>query len=219
MSTQTVEELSRRLRDDLAWRRKELRVFEGSIKTAGGSRQQALLRGAIAGVYAHWEGFVAYAANLYLDFVRTRQLQICELHTGFVGLIIRKQVRALATSGRDSDYGNLLDWLLAKWGERAYLPNKEVLSAKSNLNSRVFKDIICCLGLPYREEYQRAEKPVIDALVEARNALAHGEWQRIEQKDFEEYSMWIDRLMVILADSVETAADEGAYRRRAMELM
>lgn len=213
MKIRTFDELSEFLRHDLAWRRKELRVLEGMIRTTASSKQQAVLRGAIAALYAHWEGFVKTGSSAYIDFVRMRRLRISELGTNFIGLVIRGRIKHLATSENAEEFTSFVEWLLREWDSRAYLPPTEKLSTQSNLSGAVFKGIVKSLGLPYRPEYSIAETAIIDPLLGDRNNLAHGEWQVIEQGAFEQYAMWIDRLLVIYCDELEEAAISSRYKR------
>ena len=67
MSNRTPEDLNRYLQDELAWRRKELHEYHSLVKTAETKRAQLLfVRGAIAILYAHWEGFVKAAGEAYI---------------------------------------------------------------------------------------------------------------------------------------------------------
>ena len=216
MKLRTLDEFSNYIRGDLSWRRKELRVLDGLVKGHAGAAQQAVLRGAVAALYAHWEGFVKNGSGAYIDFVRLRGLRICDLKPNFIGLIIRGRVRHLANGGGGAEFAEFVDWLLREWESRAYLPNTEKLSTQSNLSVEVFKDIVHSLGLPYLREYQTAENTVIMPLLVARNDLAHGEWHRVEQDEFEQYFMWIDHLMVRVCDSIEEAAAVGSYRRQPL---
>lgn len=218
MKLRTIDELSAYVRDDLSWRRKELRVLDGLVKHNAAAQQQAVLRGAVAALYAHWEGFVKNSSSAYIDFVRMRGLRICDLRTNFVGLIIRSRVKHLASSGTAADFGEFVDWFLREWGSRAFLPTAEKLGTQSNLSASVFRDIVAGLGLPYLREFQVAEKAVMEPLLTARNNLAHGEWHRVEQKEFEEYLICIDRLLQLFCTSIEEAAVTAAYRRDVTQL-
>ncbi len=213
MTLRTFEELTNHLRTDLAWRRKEFVVLETLVKTSADAKQQAVLRGAVAALYAHWEGFVKTAADAYIDFVRTRGLSIGELAPCFVGMIIRGRVKHLANSGRSADFTNFVEWMVREWPSRAFLPVSEKLSTQSNLSASVFRDIVDGLGLDYRNEYAVAEKTIMGPLLADRNNLAHGEWLLVKAQAFYEYRMWVDRLVTLFCEDIENAAARSLYRR------
>jgi len=70
MRARTLDDLSAFLRDDLAWRRKENRALQTLVHRSEASQKQAILRGAIASLYAHWEGFVKTSCRVYIEFVK-----------------------------------------------------------------------------------------------------------------------------------------------------
>lgn len=156
MKFHTADDLAAWISADLAWRRKEMRVLDGIVKRSSSATQQAALRGAIAALYAHWEGFVKAAAAAYVDFVRLRGLEVRQLKPNFVGLILRSRIKHLATSGKSKDFTDLVEWLLAEWASRAYLPKSEKLSTQSNLSAAVFRDIVEGLGLEYTTDTNHA---------------------------------------------------------------
>lgn len=218
MKARTIEELARFLRDDLAWRRKENRTLQSAVNGAEAAKRQALLRGAIASLYAHWEGFVKTACRAYVEFVGTRRLHHHELSIPFLGLAIRHRLRAVDNSPRLDSHLDFAEWLLREWLARARFPEADGLIGTSNLDSHVFRGFITGLGLPYPPDFQRAEKPVIDVLVHLRNNLAHGAWQVVDKAQYDELLIWIDRLMQLVCELVEDAAATSAYRRQNPQL-
>jgi hypothetical protein len=219
MRARTIDELSTFLRDDLAWRRKENRVLQTLVKNSKEPQKQAVLRGAVASVYAHWEGFVKTACRVYLEFVRGRRLRNCDLSVPLLGLALRLALRSSHATSRIDSHLEFGDWLLREWERRARLPDPEELINTSNLSVYVFKSYIIGLGLEYLSEYERAEKPVIEVLLKSRNNLAHGEWQIVNEAEYEQWVSWTDRLMVLLCEQVEDAAAKSAYRRRLTQLL
>jgi hypothetical protein len=212
MSIRTVSDLASQLQDDLGWRRKELSVFHGIVTASQSSKRQAILRGAIAALYAHWEGFIKTAAQLYIDFVRQRRLNLCDLSPCFMAMAARKKLLTLQGAGSADSHIDLANWLTEEWRKRATLPGPEIIST-SNLNSKVFGIVIRSIGLTYRTEFAIAEKPVIQRLVEIRNSLAHGEWQVVDAAEYEQLYHEIDKLLVLVCNDVEYAASQGLYRK------
>jgi hypothetical protein len=213
MKPRTIDELSEFIRTDLAWRRKETRVIQGLVRACDASKKQAVLRGAVATLYAHWEGFIKTSCRAYLEYVRLRALPYSQLAIPFLSLALKSRLDGFANSGVIDANQEFCFWLLNEWNRRASLPKSQEVVSTSNLNADVFKLLVHGLGLPYRPEYKVAERPVIDALVELRNHLAHGEWQLVDESAYDEFFIWIDRLMSQICDDVEEAALTGRYRR------
>ena len=78
MRIHTLEQLIDFVDADLAWRKKELSCFKKTVDKAELRHEKALLRGAIAILYAHWEGFIKNTAEAYLSFVADQGLRYSE---------------------------------------------------------------------------------------------------------------------------------------------
>jgi MAE_28990/MAE_18760-like HEPN len=218
MRGRTLDELSAYLREDLGWRRKENKAVQSLVHGSGSLRKQAILRGAIASLYAHWEGFVKTGCRAYLEFVTIRKLRNCELSIPLLGLALKRTLKSVGGSDRLDSHLEFSAWLLREWDRRARLPSPEDIIQTSNLDSRVFKSYMLGLGLRYLPEFEIAEKPVIDALVQVRNNLAHGEWQIVSETAYDEWIVWIDRLMELVCQEIENAASCSSYRRALTQL-
>lgn len=218
MSTRTIDELSALLREDLGWRRKEIRVLQTIVAGSEASKKQAVLRGAVAALYAHWEGFTKTACRAYLEFIKIRRLRNSELSIPLLGLCLKRYLKRVAGSDRFDSHLEFSDWLLREWDRRAMLPQSDDIIRTGNLDAHVFRSYMLGLGLPYVVEFQLAEKPVIDALVHIRNHLAHGEWHTIDEAEYEQLLIWITRLMECVCKNIEDAAATSSFRRQLQQL-
>lgn len=215
MTVRTVQDLSDYLRDDLAWRRKENSVLHSLVRTLDASRQQAILRGAVAVLYAHWEGFVKTACRAYLEFVRLRRLAHSDLCLPIFSIAIRQKLLAAQVGGNLDSHLEFADWIRSEMDRRSHLPDPNKTITTSNLNTEVFRSLIRGLGIRYAPDFQIAEKPVIEPLVTLRNNLAHGEWRVVDEAEYEQMFVWIDRLMQSVCTEIENAAATGQYRSGA----
>ena len=102
-SLRTPTDVSQFLRDDLAWRRKELRVYEDLVRTAETKARQACLRGAVAVLYAHWEGHVKTALQQYVSYVRMLRHSHSQLADSFVAMSAKQHLSSLAGSEKPSE--------------------------------------------------------------------------------------------------------------------
>jgi hypothetical protein len=212
MKIRTAGDLATFLSDELGWRRKELFVYRSLLTNADGSKKQALLRGAIALLYAHWEGFVKVAAEAYIGFVNLRRLKLGELAANFVALAAKGKMTSAAESKKPRVHREFIEWLTHEWTARARLPSDAVVTT-GNLSSNVFKAIVDLIGLEYRADFALAETGIIDRLVTLRNAVAHGEWEMVSERDFEELYLRIDGLLSMISNDIELAAIQNIYLR------
>ena len=144
-----------------------------------------MLRGAIAVLYAHWEGFVKNAAQQYVEFVRQRRLRLSELSTNFIAMAAKKKMASLKDSSKVEIQIEFVEWILDTQ-RRAHLPGLESISTGSNLTVEIFKNIVNTLGLDYRPDFALAERGIIQRLVELRNHLAHGGWQEVDPAEYQQ---------------------------------
>src|SRR6266700_678693 len=82
--------------------KKELTAMKFLVEMRGSSADQraALLRGGIALLYAHWEGFIKAAGRVYLEFLRFQRLTYEDLSPNFLALAARSKMQAAAQSNR-----------------------------------------------------------------------------------------------------------------------
>lgn len=185
MSFRTLEQLSDRLDEELAWRRKELAGLKGLIDNASsaGSKRETLLRCGVALLYAHWEGFIKAAAAAYLEFVSRQQLAYNELSANFVAVGIRALLSRAAQSKRARDHNDLVAFFLTRMSDRSSIPFRSVIHTESNLSSTVFRDIVEKLGLDF-SFYETKINLIDEKLVESRNNIAHGNYLLIDTEGF-----------------------------------
>ena len=71
--------------------KKELFSLQAMIFSPGlsPSKKNALLRSAVAMIYAHWEGFINLCATSYVQYVAMQRLKHDELAPNFLALAIR----------------------------------------------------------------------------------------------------------------------------------
>ena len=214
MNVRTPEELNQRIHTELAWRRKELHEFYSLVRSSETRRLQLFIRGAVAVLYAHWEGFIKAAGESYLEFVRIRRLQYKDLTPNFVALALQKLLQEAQTTNSMSAYLAVVGILTGPMTDRALIPRKNVVNTRWNLSSTVFREIVEALGLEYRNEYATAEKPVIDRLLELRNNIAHGgDFERIEFDEYEQLHNRTVELLILFGNDIDNSATLKRYQR------
>ena len=200
------------LDDDFAWRHKEVIDITNEAKRAAGSWRESLVRAGIALTYAHWEGFIKRAAQLYLDYIGLQRHHYRDLALSFWLVGLRRQIGDLY-NGSHAQRKRALEDILACAGHQARIIGKGAIDTESNLSSTVFDKIARSCGvetLPYEPYY-----PLIDkALVERRNHVAHGDRLPIDITRFQELSAEVLGLMRRFNNDLQNSVVSRSYLKR-----
>ena len=210
MKIHTLAELNEFLDGEFAWRRKELTGVLSDIRQADASTKPARLRGGIALLYAHWEGFVKQAGEAYLVFVATKRLRLDELNPSFLALALRAKLGEFSQSSQATKHTTFVNYFRSSLSDRARIPTKGIVATKANLNSKVLQEIIISLGLDY-SAFELKEKLLDGELLYLRNNIAHGKGLFPSEKEFEDMYSEITGLIRELKTQIENAASRGSY--------
>jgi RiboL-PSP-HEPN len=211
-----VSELFDVLAGEIAWRKKELVDLKYLIETGAGhgSRQRVLCRSGVAMLYAHWEGFVTKAGTLYLNFVCMQRLPHGELKDNFLSVLLKHEMDARSGGRKASALGWVTEFFLYELGERSYVPYKTAIDTESNLSSKVFREIVWCLGIDYGP-FEPSEKILDSRLLGKRNHIAHGEELDVDTNEYLELHERVMGLMEAFRAQLENAALLVSYKRAA----
>jgi hypothetical protein len=109
MKPKTIDELSGGIRKDLGWRRRENQAMQHFVRASQGSRKQAALRGAVAVLYAHWEGFVKASGRAYFEYVKQRRLANDALALPFLALSVERKYGKIESNEGQSPAHNFME--------------------------------------------------------------------------------------------------------------
>lgn len=206
------EECLAAIQADSAWRKKELATLKGRLTTMEGGEAEALRRSAVVMVYAHWEGFVKTAAELYLLYINE--------------LILRRAVNL------SEHFKNLLMWkMLKRKGDHLFLKNPipfldmraewpcppdellpaEIIDTESNLNSQVLRRLIRIIDLDYTF-FETKEKLIDESLLKTRNQIAHGNRIMVATVDYETIEQEVRAMIDKFQGEIENSIQIEAYR-------
>jgi hypothetical protein len=212
----TLEMLLENLDEDFSWRIKELNIIKNKIPRVKNSsvrddEQDALIRAGITILYAHWEGFVKFAADCYLNYVSLKKLKHNELQSCFLALCLKKKINELETNKFELQQV-AVEFLLDELEKRAYIPYEGIIQTKSNLKFWVFRDICIIIGIDYKK-YQLKEKAIDKQLVERRNNIAHGKYLLVDYEGYISiYNLVIEMMRNVKNDIFDAASNEK-YKR------
>jgi hypothetical protein len=213
----TSDQLIGKIADDLVWRRKELTVLRALVLESKGNilRSRVLIRGSVALLYAHWEGFVKKSSSYYLEYVASHRLPYKSLTANFIGLTLRAKFFELGASEKISAGNDLAKFFSTELESRSNVPYKKTVDTKSSLSSKVLIDILDALGLDVTQFATRL-KYIDTNLVNPRNHIAHGE---VLEMSVEEYLVLHDAVITLIEtyrNEVENASVQRLFERHAV---
>jgi len=206
----TAEMLDDKISRELIWRKKELHTFWSKIQSAKPQPRNALMRGGIVLLYAHWEGFVKQSASAYLVFVAQERLRWEQLRPSFIALGMKAKLNEARQTNRASIYTEVVEFFSSGMSKRCKIPYKGVINTQSNLTSAVFKDIMCMLALDY-SRFVTKENLIDEKLVNLRNSIAHGERLQLDRSGYEELHCEVIGMIETFGNLISNAAYREEY--------
>lgn len=183
MKIRTIYELQDMIDAELAWRKKELSALKSNIQSSRAFAKDTALRSGIALLYAHWEGAIKNIAYFYLVFVSSQKIPYSKLKNNFLAITVKQKLSQFEETNKTTLQTMIIDSIFNLSDEPSQIPTENIISANSNLNSNIFKEIMCTIGLK-TDYYEQSYKMIDEVLLNMRNNIAHGE--RLENISLDE---------------------------------
>ncbi len=207
--TYTYDQLTNLIGEDYAWRRKELKIINDYVSDKPSPKQNASLRFSIPILYAHWEGFVKKATEVYLEYVAKKYLKHNELKPQFVALSLSKKLGSLEIKNIE-EKSKTVDFLINELDKNSNILTSNVIQTKSNLKYNVFKEILFIIGID--ESKFSHYSSLINDLVESRNNIAHGDYLRVDYSTYKSMFEEIQKVMLELKTEIENSAFSEEFK-------
>ncbi|WP_204103484.1 MULTISPECIES: MAE_28990/MAE_18760 family HEPN-like nuclease [Spirulina sp. CCY15215] len=203
----------KQLEDDIEWREKELSLLKFQVLQASTKKDprqyKILLRAISVMLYAHYEGFCKFAWDIYLEALARKGIKRKECKDNIVKLSLKSEFGQLR-----KDLSSDKIWDFAQTFHSTLLEKKLVFTQKlgtqSNLRPTLFisnineVELNCTLANFYKNE--------LDALVDNRNSIAHGENFKISNiAEYQKYEQIAIEVMYELAISIIDALEKKLY--------
>ncbi|MAG73330.1 hypothetical protein CL620_03380 [archaeon] len=184
MKLSTNEDLSNKLDEDLAWRKKELTFVMGNLRGASSEQIKLyFLRIAVTLLYAHWEGYIKNSTIFYLNYIKQKRLNLCDLKINLLTLAINNEISKYTQSKKISLRSTLVNILTENLEIEASIPDKKAVSTQSNLKFEVLKEFVFVLGLDFTP-FELKQRLIDANLLKIRNDVSHGNYMPIDEDDF-----------------------------------
>lgn len=205
MKIRTEAEFIDALNNSFAWRIKDISSLKQFIKQSSGSTQNLHIRSATALCYAHWEGFVKSATQIYLHYVLSKRLKYSDAKNNFLGFGVKAKVNALINTKKYKNADTVLRFILSQRDEKMNFKPEDNVYTGSNLNSEIFSHILFSIGIS-ESHFESKYNFIDEVLLSRRNKVAHGEYLEIDYKDC---LAMIDQLEILLRMYKDLIANMG----------
>ena len=211
MKVRTVEQLYDRIAEDLSWRKKELSVFHGQVRSADAHVRPALLRASVALLYAHWEGFVKQAVSLYLSYLSSQNLKYEQLRPEIAALALRNHINEFIATNQSSIHARVVRQVREDAGNRARIPSRrDDVKTHSNLSFDRLENILCSIGCDCIG-YEQYRDLIDQELLASRNKIAHGEEEFIALSEWNDLRTQILKILDSIAAQILNSATNRSY--------
>ncbi|MFJ8865443.1 MAE_28990/MAE_18760 family HEPN-like nuclease [Streptomyces sp. NPDC102473] len=205
----TVDQLQASLTEGLVWRTHEMDQWLMVANRVRPHELPGILRGGLALVYAHWEGYVKDSACSYLEYVSRKGLKIGDLRPELAAIALRSSLGKGEQSKDSKSHTEIVSLLRNELSKPAQLKyDSAIIRTRSNLNFEVFDDIMHSIGCDASRHL--IFRLLIDSrLLKFRNDIAHGRREYVALDDWVEIR---DRIVLILKDVRDQISNSAAQK-------
>jgi len=201
-----MHELIEDIQEENQWRQNEFASFKHCPDQVDSELWDRMC---IPMIYAHWEGVVVNSLKILIGYLNTLNLSPNDVATRFIVFGLDKSYNSL--SGKQSFVQKVAFTDKFKELFQQVLKFKKDVNTKSNLNSKVLKELCDIFGFNFNSFADVAGD--IDRIVTYRNRIAHGESSIIpESESIEKYIATITTATDILFAEIDNFICNESYR-------
>ena len=184
----TADELRAALETELAWRQEELAFFKNQLNEVEESNKNKYRKSLVLILYSHMEGYIKIGLQTYIQYINSQGLNRRDVNTGLMVASMHKEFIAYENMERKSEFFRKalpddtrlhrlyrrVDFMekMENFKEQELVIDDQIIDTESNLWYIVLQKNLYKIGLPVDlfDDYRSD----IDALVNRRNSIAHG---------------------------------------------
>lgn len=180
MKIRSLDELDNALDKDLSWRKHEISSITGEVFRAKKSVHIILMRAAIALMYAHWEGHIKKASQIYLAYLNHQAPKYSIMKENFSHISLYEKFGEGFSIKKYHSQKELFEYIISGLDCNFKVNFEKIINTESNLKSKVFLNLMHQLGLD-TNWFETKDKFIDIKLVDNRNAIAHGDYINEEE--------------------------------------
>jgi hypothetical protein len=209
----SVEQLEAALTEELKWRTHEVTQWEALAERARRHELPAVVRGGIALLYGHWEGYTKAAVMMYLEYISKKGLKLNELRAEIAAVALRGMLGRGELSKKSTDHTEIVMAIREKGSSTAQVPfDSPTVRTFSNLSFERFEDIMHSIGCD-ASRYEIYRSLIDLRLLKNRNDIAHGREQYVNFEDWKEIRERVFKILTDVRSQISNAAATEAFRR------
>lgn len=207
----TANELREELETELAWRQEELAFFKNQLNEIAENNKNKYRKGLVLILYSHMEGYIKICLQTYIHYINSQELNRNDVSTGLMVASMHKEFMAYENLDRkyeifrrelpeDAHLHRLyrrVDFIenIEGFKSQKLVIDDNIVDTASNLRYIVLQKNLYKLGLPVDlfNDYHND----IDALVNRRNSIAHGNFHAGVTEN--EFASWENKVSGILS--------------------
>ena len=174
MKIRSLENLDDALDEEISWRKKELSILMNNYESAGSNKKDHTLRIAIFLIYAHWEGFIKKASEIYLEYVSFKKVKLDEVNSNLLALALESCFDNQISLTNIRHKKEIVDLFINNLNNYTFQYKVGQVNTQSNLNIDILEKICLSLGID-RALLDVDAIWIDDRLLQYRNMIAHGE--------------------------------------------
>lgn len=224
----TSNELRDTLETELAWRQEEMAFFENQLNNIPEDYKDKYRKSLVLILYSHMEGFIKISLQIYIEYINSKQLKRKDVQTGLMVASMHKEFLAYENLDRknkifhralpeDTQLHRLyrrVDFMdeIGNFKEQILSIDDQIIDTESNLWYIVLQKNLYKVGIPVDlfDEY----KNDIDALVNRRNSIAHGNSRAgVTEREFFNWKLKVSRVLSGVTRLLYDYAHNGRYLR------
>lgn len=175
-SNRNIIELQDNIDNNFILRRNELGLYKKLVV-----ENSIFSKNLIVFLYAHWEGFIKYCSECFLQFVSNQKIKYKDLNYGLLAVSKLDKIKDFIDANVALKI-KAIEELFSDLDKKSEIPYNYAIATYSKLNTETLEEICLIIGID-SDKYSTKKGIIDEQLVNKRNSIAHGELLKITPSD------------------------------------